>query len=320
MTGTPLPRPHTRARRQLLLGLVPVLVVGIVLLVVLAVRLPATQAPLAAAVATARATVVQDGRDPAGRGVEVAFTDAAGTPRTGLLVLRSAVDVATDTPVTVQYDPTTTVPGTTPVYADGDAAHGAVADVVFGLVLVAVVLLVVAGLTGWRLLTRGRLAGRPTTAVTATHLVVRRGLLVRSWLELVTPHGVRWLPVHWAPELDRLAPDSSVLVHGDPSSASVVLPVLDGAQVWPSGRLRRVAPRGEARQAPADPDVGPVGMARQVRGDVVVAVLAPVLGLLWAYVDGSGAAGFAVATALAATVLFWLPQFLGSDPRATGRT
>ncbi|KQS60324.1 hypothetical protein ASG36_05055 [Geodermatophilus sp. Leaf369] len=318
MTGTPASRPHARARAQLLLGLVPVLVVGVVLLVVLAVRLPAVQAPLAAAGSTAQATVVQDGLDPAGRGVEVEFTDAQGTDRTGLLVLRSAQDVAADTPVTVQYDPADLGSGTNRVYTDGDAAHGAVGDVVFGLVLVVLVLLVVAVLTGWRLLTRARLARRPTTAVTATHLLVGRGLLVRSWLELVTPTGVRWLPVHWAPELDRLTPDSAALVHGDPSS-SLVLPVVGGQQVWPSGKLRRSAPRGDTRQAPVDPDAGPLGMGRQVRGDVVVAVLAPVLGLLWAYVDGSGAAGFAVATALGAAVLFWLPQLLGSDPSATSR-
>jgi hypothetical protein len=41
---------------------------------------------------------------------------------------------------------------------------------------------------------------------------------------------------------------------------------------------------------------------------------APVLGLLWAYVDGSGAAGFGIATALVASVLFWLPGVFGSDP------
>lgn len=316
MSSAPPSRPHTRAVRQLLLGLVPVLVVGVALLVVLAVRLPGTQAPLAAASATATATVVRDGLDPAGRGVQVAFSDSGGEERTGLLVLRSAVDVAPGTPVTVQYDPASAGER---VYADGDAAHGAIRDVVFGLVLVTLVVLVVAVLTGLRLLTRRRLAARPTTAVTATHLVARRGLLVLSWLELVTPRGVRWLPVHWAPELDRLRADSRIEVHGDPVGQALVLPVVGGQQVWPSGRLRRSEPRGEVRQADVDPEAGDLGMARQLRGDVVLAVIAPVLGLVWAYVDGSGAAGFAVATALAAAVLVWLPQLLGSDPSAASR-
>jgi hypothetical protein len=48
--------------------------------------------------------------------------------------------------------------------------------------------------------------------------------------------------------------------------------------------------------------------------DAVPLVAAPVLGLLWAYVDGSGFGGFLVATGVVAAVLFWLPQLLGSDP------
>lgn len=319
VTRPAVPRRHTRAVHQLLLGLVPVLVVGVVVLVVLALQLPAVQAPLAAADATAEAAVLSSGSDPAGRGVRVSFADGDGAVRTGTLVLRERADVPAGTPVTIRYDPTAGGPGPVRVYADGDAAHGAIGDVVFGLVVVALVLVVVVGLTGWRLLTRPRLVRRPTTAVTATHLVVRRGLLVRSWLELVTPRGVRWLPVHWAPEVDRLAADSAVVVHGDPTRAGVVLPVLDGQEIWPSGRLRTGEPRGDVRQAGVYPAATSVGMATQLRGDVVVAVLAPVLGLLWAYVDGSGAAGFAVATAIAAVVLFWLSQLLGSDPRATSR-
>lgn len=322
------PRPHTRAVRQLLLGLVPVLVVGVLLLGVLVLRLPGVQASLAAATATAPATVTADQLDPAGRGVEVSFDDADGRPRTGYLVLRSAQEVPTGAEVTVQYDPAGLGGGTgsdtdggdrVRVYADGDAAHGAVGDVVFGLVLVSLVLLVVTALTLARVLTRRRLARRPARQVSATHLVARRGLLVRSWLELDTDAGLRWLPVHWAPELDRLPAGSRLTVHGDPTRDRLVLPVVDGQQLWPSGRLRRTEPRGEVRQAPVDPAATDVPMTRQLRGDVVVAVLAPVLGLLWAYVDGSGAAGAAVATALAAVVLAWLPQLLGSDPRPLGR-
>jgi hypothetical protein len=51
-----------------------------------------------------------------------------------------------------------------------------------------------------------------------------------------------------------------------------------------------------------------------VRGDVLPAVAAPLLGLAWAYLDGTGVAGFLVATALAAAVIFWLAELLGSDP------
>ncbi|MCO7222553.1 DUF3592 domain-containing protein [Klenkia sp. PcliD-1-E] len=306
MTTPAGPRPHARARAQLLAGLVPVLVVGVVLLVVLVVRLGAAQEPLARATATATATVqsVQD------RQVVVTWDDAGGQPQRGTLQLREAVDVPDGTQVPVQYDPAD--PGA--VYADGDAAHTAVRDVLFGLVVVTLAVVVVAALTLRRLVGRARLARLPAHAATATHVVVRQGLLVRSWLELTTGRGVRWVPVHWAPELDRMRADAPVQVHGDPATASRVLPVVDGQQVWSSGRVRRTAPRGDVRQAPVDPQATDQPLARQLRGDAVAVVLAPVLGLLWAYVDGSGPAGFVVASLLLAPVLFWLPQVLGSSP------
>jgi hypothetical protein len=310
MSDQPPARTHRRARTQLLAGLVPVLVVGVVLLVVLAVRLGAAQEPLARATATATATVqsVDD------RSVTVTWTDADGAQQRGVLQLREAVAVPDGTEVPVQYDPA----DPTAVYADGDAAHTAVRDVLFGLVVVVVALLAVAVATLRRLVGRPRLARLPVTAATATHVVVRQGLLVRSWLELTTGRGVRWVPVHWAPELDRMRADAPVQVHGDPATASRVLPVVAGQQVWPSGRVRRTAPRGDVRQAPVDPDATDQPLGRQLRGDAVAVVLAPVLGLLWAYVDGSGPAGFVVASVLAAVLLFWLPQQLGSSPAPAG--
>jgi hypothetical protein len=303
-------KPHTRARTQLLVGLVPVLAVGVALLVVLALRLGAVQEPLARASATATATVASVD----GTAVTVRYP-APGGDQEGRLTLRQPLDVPTGAELTVQYDPAD--PGT--VYADGDAAHGAVQDVLFGLVVVVAVLLAVALTTGRALLTRPRLARRPATRVTAVHVVVRQGLLVRSWLELGTARGVRWQPVHWAPELDRWRPDAPTTVHGDPTRDSRVMPVLEGQQLWPSGRLRRSAPRGVVRQAPVDPAAGPQPLGRQLRGDSVAVVLAPVLGLVWAYVDGSGRAGFVVAAVLGAALLFWLPQQLGSTPATASR-
>jgi hypothetical protein len=319
MTTPTAPRRHRRALRQLLLGLVPVLVVGAVALGVLGARLPALRAPLAAADATATATVTEVGGPPDGRGLTVSFADAEGRERTGRLELPSALDVPVGAPVTVRYDPGTSPEGTTTVHADGDAASTAVADVVFGLVTVPVVLLGTAGATLARMGSRARLRDRPATRATATHVVVRRGLLVRSWLELTTPAGLRWVPVYWAPEVDRLAPGAVVEVRGDPARDRLVLPVLGGAEVWPSGRVRREEPAGDVRQAPVDPTAAEVGLLHQVRADGVLPFLSPVFGLLWAYVDGSGVGGFVLATALSAAVLFWLPQLLGSDPRATGR-
>ncbi|MPQ99449.1 hypothetical protein GB931_16295 [Modestobacter sp. I12A-02628] len=315
MTSTPPPRPHRRAVGQLLLGLVPLVVVGLVLTVVLVLRLGDAQAPLSAATRTATATVTASGTAPDGRGVDVTFTDADGRERPGRLVLDRPQAVPTGNQVTVAYAPGPPPSGPQTVYADGDAAHGAVGDVVFGLVLVPLVTAAAAAVTGLRVLGRRRLRRAPATRVPATHFTVRRGLLVRSWLELDTPRGLRWLPVHWAPELAALPPDTRVEVRGDPGAGRVVLPVVAGAELWPSGRLRPAPPRGELNAPPPRTDAARfAGLARQARGDAVVPVLAPVLGLLWAYVDDSGVAGFVVASALAAALLFWVQQFLGSSP------
>ena len=75
--------------------------------------------------------------------------------------------------------------------------------------------------------------------VSATHVVSRQGLVVRSWLELATPAGLRWLPVHWAPELDRLAPDTPLTVHGDGHASRDWLYVEDHVRA-----LRAVFERG----------------------------------------------------------------------------
>jgi hypothetical protein len=310
------PRRHRRAVRQLLLGLAPVLIAGLVVFAVLAAQLPGARAPLAAATASATATVTADDGPPDGRGLTVTFRDGDGRERIGELVLRRPVDVPPDAALTVRYDPDDESDRMA-VHADGDAASAAVADLVFGLAAVLVVLLVVGALTAGRLLGRPRLRHRPLTTARATHVVTRQGLVVRSWLELTTPAGLRWLPVHWAPELEQLPPDSQVPMHGDVSRDRLVLPLLGGSEVWPSGRLRGRAPRGDLRQAGIDPAAPDLGLVRQVRADGVLPCLAPVLGLLWAYVSDGGVGGFLVATTLAAAVLFWLPQLLGSDPRAT---
>lgn len=318
MSTAPTPHRHRRAVGQLLLGLIPVLVVGLAALLLLALRLPGAQAPLAAAGSTAQATVTATGGAPDGRGLTVTFVDRTGVEHTGALVLTRRLDVPAGTAVTVRYDPLALGDDPVPVHADGDAASAQVADLVFGLAAVVLVLAVVTGLTVARLLGRPRLRRRATTRVSATHVVSRQGLLVRSWLELATPSGQRWLPVHWAPELDRLAPDTVLEVHGDSARSRLVLPVVGGTELWPSGRLRSRLPRGDVRQAAVDPDAGDLGLARQARADGVAPFVAPVLGVLWAYVDSSGVGGFLLATALSAAVLFWLPQLLGSDPGATG--
>jgi hypothetical protein len=308
------PRPHRRAGRQLLLGAVPVAVVGIVLLVALGVRLAELRAPLAEATATATATVTAAGTGSDGRDLAVTFPGGDGAVRAGRVELERALDVPVGARLPIRYDPD--APEGSLVHTAGDAASAAVSDVLFGLVVVGGVLLVATGLTLARLGGRPRLRSRPVLRLAATHVVVRQGLLVRSWLELDSSAGLRWVPVHWAAELDHLRPGARIEVHGNPARDRLVLPVVDGAEVWPSGRVRSREPRGTLQQPPVDPSATDVGLRRQVRADGVFPFLAPVLGILWAYIDSSGLPGFLVATVLSAAVLFWLPQLLGSDPRA----
>jgi hypothetical protein len=311
------PRPHRRARSQLLYGLLPLLVLGVAALVLLLVRLSDARAPLTAATASGQATVQAVGQPPGGRGLRLAIDDG-GRTRTGVLVLPgpSAVDIGTRFPVA--FDPRSPVDATD-VHVAGDAADRRAQDLAFGVVAVVLVLVGTAVLTGLRLVGVARLRRAAPAQVTASRVVVRQGLLVRSWLELVTSGGVRWLPVHWAPELARLAPDTPLEARGDPVRGRRVLPVVDGAEIWPSGRLRGRTPRGERQVTGPGEAPEAAGWARQLRSDAVALVVAPVLGLLWAFLDGSGAGGFAVATAVAAGLLWWLPQLLGSDPAPPDR-
>ncbi|SNS29336.1 hypothetical protein SAMN06893096_10392 [Geodermatophilus pulveris] len=310
-------RAHRRAAAQLSLGLAVLVTTGVAVLAVLGVQLAAARAPLVAATEPATATV-GDVR-PGGREVEVAFRDARDRPREGLLVLPDPVAVPAGTRVGVRYDPGADPGDRVLVHADGDAAADAVQDVVFGVVVVAAVLVTGVALTAGRVLAVRRLRRRPETALPATRLLVRRGLLLRSWLELDTARGPRWVPVHWSPEVARLVPGGTVGVRGDPARDRSVLPVVGGAEVWASGRVRAAPPRGDQRTPRPDPGAAPIGLARQVRLDAVLAFAAPALGLLWAYADGSGVAGFLLATAFSAGVLFWLAQLLGSDPEHPAR-
>jgi hypothetical protein len=312
-------RPHRRALSQLVLGLAPLLAVGVALIVGLALQLPGAQAPLADATASAVARVQEAGRPPEGRGVLVTFDGEDGAPRTGRLVLAGPVDVAPGAEVRVRYDPAAAGGPSSTVYADGDAATRRVQDLVASMVVLAVVLLLASGATALVALTRRRLRSRPAGSVAATRLVVRRGLLVRSWLELETARGLRWLPVFWTPELTGLEAGSRIELRGDPLADRRVLPVIDGAEVWPSGRIRDQVPRGEQRAPRATSGRPAIGLLRQIRVDAVPTVAAPLLGLVWAWVDDGGVSSFAGATALSAVLIFWLFQRLGSDPEAPAR-
>ncbi len=299
-----------RAKRQLLLGILPVAVIAVALLASLVSALPDARAPLTAATQTATAEVVANGVAPDDRGVQVSFTDADGEERTGVVVLARPEDIPEGAQIGVQYDPDDPAS----VYAEGDAAHLTVRNLLFGLFWVGLVLIVCAMMTVFRLVSRPRLLRRGTTSATARRVRVRRGLSDRSWLVLDHGDGVSWVPVYWEEAVAALHRDTPITVHGNPDRDRLVLPVIDGTPIWPSGGRRDSAPKGEVTQpAPQNPPRGR-SLLRQVRGDAAGLLFAPLLGLLWAYTDDSGVAGFLAATALSAGVLFWLPSIFGSDP------
>ncbi|MBA3525039.1 MAG: hypothetical protein H0T85_10935 [Geodermatophilaceae bacterium] len=297
-----------RALRQALLGLTPLVVIGVVLLVLLSLRLGPARAVIASATASTTALVTATGLDD-GRGIDVTFTAADGSDRTGRLTLDSPQDVPLDVRILIAYDPTD--PAT--VYAEGDAATATVDDLVNGLIVVVLVVLVAVAVTVVRVVRRRRLETAPTVTVSVRRERYRRGLTDRTWLVADTGRGPAWFPVYWDHAVESIGEDpTSVLAHGSPTADALVAFEVGTTMLWPSGRRRDSPPKGTQRELP--PQTPRVTLLRQVRADGVMVFLAPLMGLLWAYVDGSGPAGFVFATFLSAGVLFWLPSVQGSDP------
>jgi hypothetical protein len=174
---------------------------------------------------------------------------------------------------------------------------------------VAVALLVVfAGLV--RVLLAVRSARAAAVTVPVRRIRLQSGLMVRSWLEIDGPVE-RWLPVYYDPVLVTLPSPADVELRGGRVA------VIDGVTVYPSGRPVLKHPRGRRLDNPAQPDPetsAPRGLAVQLRVDAVFLVPAPIVGLFWAYLDGSGFTGWITATVIAAVLGLWWGAFRGSDP------
>ncbi|WP_439656193.1 hypothetical protein ACSHWB_27595 [Lentzea sp. HUAS TT2] len=174
---------------------------------------------------------------------------------------------------------------------------------------VAVALLVVlAGVV--RVLLAVRPARSSAVTVSVRRIRLQSGLMVRSWLEIDGPVE-RWLPVYYDPVLVTLPSPASIELRGGRVA------VIDGVTVYPSGRPVTKHPRGRRLDNPAQPDPetrAPRGLAAQLRVDAVFMVPAPVVGLFWAYLDGSGFTGWITATVIAGVLGLWWGAFRGSDP------
>lgn len=301
-----------RAVRHLVAGLLPLLVAAGTVLVVLAMRFAATAAPVREATGRADATVARSGLGPDRRDVELRWTDGTGAPRTSTVRAARAGDVPVGRTVRLRYSP---ADPSGPVFVAGDETSVRLRDLAYGVLLTVLIVVGVLVTTGVHLARRLAAERRTGGTLPASYARSRRGIVRRSWLVLTEQDQDWWVPVHWDPALLELAPGTPVTVHGRPSRDRVVAVDVGGTEVWQAGRRRAAAPGGVLTAADAaDPGPAPVGLVRQLRTDSALLVVAPLAGLLWAYLDESGAGSWAAATALAAGVLFWLPTVVGSDP------
>jgi Protein of unknown function (DUF3592) len=240
---------------------------------------------------------------PDGREASAAVDLASGTPKVG-------------TQVPVGYDPSTpsraVIPGAE-LLVGTDRAGG---ELLFITLVVALVLVI----TAVRALTRVRLPRRPGTHVRVRRVRVQAGLMARSWLE-TEDLPRRWIPVHFDPVLVTLPTPSTVTLHGDPRTQRLVAASVEGVTLYPSGLVARTEPRGRRVDNPSEVDssvrsraVSTRGFGHQLRADAVLLVPTPMIGLLWAYLDGGGAWSWLGATVMTATLALWLAALRGSDP------
>jgi hypothetical protein len=312
-----------RAVRQITLGLVPLLAVGLAILIALLVRAHTVSDRLAPATARASGVVVSVGPGNP-RPATVRWTDSRGTRQVGRVTFPGSVSVPRGTRVSLHYVPD----DPHRVYADGDTNYTLLGVLLGESVLVVVVLAVALGVTAVRVTRRVLLARQPATTLPVSRVHTKVGLIQRSWLVIERNRRESWVPVFWEPVLGDLMTGTPAAIHGNPDRGGVVVDIA-GTLIWPSGWRRASPPRGEhrsnagrwsqgaERRRAGDPEwtgTAPVSMARQARGDVALLLAAPIMGLLWSYIDGLGSVGFGLSTALFAALLFWVPTVYGSDP------
>lgn len=252
----------------------------------------------------------------AGHTVDVRWSAPSAQRSATLKLAVPAPPVGTRTEVA--YDPRQ--PAT--VFIPGSIELAAVDRAFSGVIFSGLIATVVLGAAAWQLINRRRLRSRSPQTVPVRRVRVQSGLLTRSWLELDCPPH-RWIPVRFDPVLVILPAPAPVRVHGDPRRHRLVGADIDGVWLHPSGPVRAREPRGRRIDSPAHPDADALQVAsgswpRQLRGqlraDAVLITPAPVVGLLWAFLDGGGVTTWAGATALAAALALWWAALRGSDP------
>jgi hypothetical protein len=313
-----------RAVRQMIYSVLPLVIICIGVIVILGARANSVARELTPATATAVGTVAKDGTGS--DGLDITWKDAGGQQHTSHLAFPDVGAVAKGRQVGISY-----VPGDpSRAYAVGDTLDSRGREAASGVLFAILVLFVGVAVTGFRLWRRAAAQRRPAQTYPVRWAQYRRGLIRRSYLVVDANKHEWWIPVYWQPGLAAILAGTPAKVHGNPVLDRLLVVDVNDTTVWPSARRKPGKPRGKGewiegslkysktavkqREREGGPDIETVSMPKQLAGDISFVLLAPILGLLWAYVDRSGVAGFVVATVLVASVLFWLPGVFGSDP------
>jgi hypothetical protein len=246
----------------------------------------------------------------ADRSVEIRWS-APGVRRTDVVALAvPAPPVGARTEVA--YDPSQPAI----VFIPGSAELAAVDRAASGLAFSGLLAAVVLSAAGWQVASRQRLRRRPGQLRQVRRVRMQSGLLTRSWLELDSPP--RWIPVHFDPVLVTLPAPASVRLHGNPQRHRLVAADVEGIWLHPSGPVRAEEPRGRRIDNPSRPDphrsTTTYGWRRQLRAEAGLLTLAPLVGLLWVFLDGGGVVTWAFAAVLTASLALWWAAVRGSDP------
>lgn len=310
-----------RALRHIALGALPVLIVAFGLLIGLIVYERHATAGIRSTTQTATGTVVNIDAKGGTRDAQVTWRDRDGTMHRTHVRFPSSRAPKGKAHVVVHY-----LPGKADrVYVEDDTTYAKAATLLTSETYLLGVLLIVAITTAVRVWRRITTLRRATNTVKTSRVRSKLGLIQRSWLVFNDSGRERWMPVYWEPECSDLLDETPCTVHGDLNRNSLVAVKIGDRVIWPSGRIRTKPPRGQhtanagtwsksaARKRPEEP-TAQLSMRRQARVDGVLAVAAPFLALMWAYINGTGPVGLAVSFVVLATIVFWLPSVYGSDP------
>ncbi|HVX47330.1 MAG TPA: hypothetical protein VHC49_25785 [Mycobacteriales bacterium] len=314
-----------RALRHMVLGALPVVIVSLGLLIGLIAYERSSTAGIRSTTETARGTVTTIDSSGGTRDAKVRWRDRNGTSHVTAVKFPGARAPKAKDRVVVHY-----LPGRADrVYVEDDTSYAKAATLLTSETYLLGVLIIVAITTAVRIWRRISTQRRPTTTVPTTRVRSKLGLIQRNWLIFTDNGRERWMPVYWEPELSDLLDDTPCAVHGDLNRNSLVSVEIGDRIIWPAGRIRTRAPRGQhtsnagtyskgaLRKRASDPAWEPaaqLSMRRQARVDGVLAVAAPFLALMWAYINGTGVVGLMISFVVLATIVFWLPSVYGSDP------